>query len=146
MIFKPFIPFTMRCTVVDLTNPLILNFLSWMLASFEIGANKKMLLQLLHSIKIEHPVYIGIWTWIASSPQLFNLMCVAWDPDTTPPMANRGGIVHNLFQAEAPREIKAQVETEGNQALQRSEPLYQSAFFPSLCCWPAHQPLHAWHW
>lgn len=61
-------------------------------------------------------------------------MSVDWDPDMTPPMANKGGIVHYLFQAEVPGEIKAQVKTEGNQALKRSEPAYQSAFFPPSYC------------
>ena len=39
MIFRTFITIAVRYTIIDLTHPLILNFLSQMLASFETGPN-----------------------------------------------------------------------------------------------------------
>lgn len=147
MIFKTVITLTVRHTVIHLTSPLILN--SAMNTCFIWNRSKQKSVTPAPPFyeDWEHPVYTGIWTWTASSTGLFSLMTrVAWDPDI---MANKGGIVHNLFQAKAPHEIKAQVEMEGNQALQRSEPLCQCLLsFPLLptCSLPLHRPLQARYW
>lgn len=53
------------------------------------------------------------------------------------PLANKGGIVHGPFQAEAQRETKAQVETQGQE---EAGPSALSIGFPSslqLSTWSA---------